>query len=342
MRVLVVGSNHHLDDPNKILAFAEACKQIGQSLAKAKLSLVVGSTSTHTADYWVLQGASEIEGIHKVTVLRPEGGSTAANPNDLGGVGRFDVSFRQLHGPWAAGRVSQLLAADCVLMVGGNRGTAQVGHSALALQKPVLAVPWFGGAAEDAWPTLGSFYAKLGSKADKIGTLAQAWRPENADFVAQTLSTLTKSRVFSRTTLSSDLFPLLLNLILFIAWVWLFVDPPEPRQASFFALLAVSAFLGTALRNSLKVVADPSEQVSRRAIVAELSAGLVLAFVLSLLYLAGSLTFKGDFVAASDLNGFQRVALFMGVLGVAGGWLLESTAQSITSWLSTRLPGREP
>jgi hypothetical protein len=330
MRVLVVGSNHHLEDKSRIPLFEEACTDIGQALAKSGFHLVVGSTAKHTADFWVLKGASNVEGKHKVTVLRPEGASVAPNPNDIGGSGRFEVSYRQLHGPWAAGRVSQILAADCVLMVGGTRGTAQVGHSALALEKAVLAIPCFGGAAEEAWHLLDRFYSKLGSKADKIGNLAQPWRRENAEMVSSTLSSLVKSRVFSRGRLSADIFPLVFNLILFIAWVWLFVTPPEPRQASFFAILAVSAFLGTALRNSLKIVADPSEHISRRAVTAELSAGLVLAFILSLIYLAGSLTFKGDFVAAADLNGYQRVALFMGVLGVTGGWMLESVAQRIS------------
>ena len=153
-----------------------------------------------------------------------------------------------------------------------------------------------------------------------------------------------RRRVFSRTTLGADVLPLVLGIALFAMWVWLFVAPPQPWQASFFGLLAVSAFLGTALRESLGRVVDPAPNRSRSALIAELSAGLVLAFALALLYLAGSFTFTGGFQlmsSTSTIDDYQRVAVAMGLLGIAGGWLIERVAGNLVGWFSSRLPHRD-
>lgn len=347
MKVLVVGSSHHLNageqvEQADVAMFQTACIDIGKALGEAGIHLVIGSSGKHTADYWILQGVATVQGKHRVTILRPESGATPVLPTSAELPGSFEPTYKRLKGPWAAGRVSQILAADCVLMVGGSRGTAQVGHSAVALQHPVLAVPRFGGAAEEAWPQLEPFYDRLGGQKEKLGALAEDWHPSNAKIVVHALSELLRKRAFSRTRLGADLLPLGLNLILFSLWVWLFVAPPKPFQAAFFALLAVSAFLGTSLRNSLRIVLDPTERISRHAVVAELSAGLVLAFLLSLLYLAGSITFTGDATNVVEKpQDYRRIALAMGVLGVAGGWLLERVATVLSDWLLDRVPPKE-
>jgi hypothetical protein len=344
VRVLIVGSLHH--DPAESVkdAFVDACKEIGAALARAGFEFVVGSSSPNTADRWVLEGAASIEGKHRVFVFRPDDGPTPKFPADEAAKGTFIMSYRRLRGPWAGGRVSQIQAADCVLMIGGARGTAQVGYSAMALEKPVLAVACFGGSAADTWTQFEPFYERLSVTREQVGNLREEWQAGNDEIVIKVLTELVRRKIFSRTRLAADALPLLLNMGLFATWVWLFVAPPQPWQASFFALLAVSAFLGTALRGSLRSVVDLAERPSRNGLIAELSAGLVLAFALALLYLAGSFTFTGGFKVispSSSLDDYQRVAVAMGLFGVAGGWLIERVAQNLTNWFSSRLPGAD-
>jgi len=214
----------------------------------------------------------------------------------------------------------------------------------MALEKPVLAVACFGGSAADTWTQFEPFYERLSTTREQVGNLREEWHAGNDEIVAKVLTELVRRKLFSRTRLAVDALPLLLNVALFISWVWLFVAPPKPWQASFFALLAVSAFLGTALRGSLRMVVDPAESPSRSGLIAEFSAGLVLAFALALLYLAGSFTFTGGFKvisAKSTLDDYQRVAVAMGLVGIAGGWLLERVAENLTGWFSSRLPNAD-
>ncbi|MEZ5593672.1 MAG: hypothetical protein R3F53_24380 [Gammaproteobacteria bacterium] len=216
----------------------------------------------------------------------------------------------------------------------------------MALEKPVLAVACFGGSAAEAWTQFEPFYERLSTTRERVGSLREKWQPGNDEIVVNVLTELVRRKIFSRTHLATDAVPLLLNMALFAAWVWLFVAPPKPLQASFFALLAVSAFLGTALRGSLRVVVDPTAGPSRSELIAEFSAGLVLAFALALLYLAGSFTFTGDFNAISSNSttvtvDYQRVAVAMGLLGIAGGWLLERVAENLTGWFGSRLPSAD-
>lgn len=346
MKVLIVGSLHHDRAESAKGAFVAACKEMGAALARAGFEFVVGSTSPNTADRWVLEGAASIEGTHRVFVFRPDDGPTPKLPADEAAKGTFIVSYRRLRGPWAGGRVAQIQAADCVLMIGGARGTAQVGYSAMALEKPVLAVACFGGSAADTWTQLEPFYDRLSVTREQVGNLREEWQAGNDEIVVQVLGELLRRKIFTRKRLAADALPLLLNTGLFAIWVWLFVAPPEPLQASFFALLAVSAFLGTALRGSLRSVVDPAEGRSRSGLIAEFSAGLLVAFALALLYLAGSFTFTGGFrvsspSSTSPIDDYQRVAVAMGLFGVAGGWLIERVAQNLTNWFSSRLPGAD-
>lgn len=341
MRVLIIGSLNYEGSKQFQEDFISGCKQLGAALARAKVEFIIGSSDSNTADKYILEGASEVSGTYKIWIFRPEDGSTPKLPSGENSKANFIPFYKRLSGPWAAGRVPQIQAADAVLMVGGARGTAQIGYSAIALEKPVLAIGSFGGSAAHLWSQFEPFYQRLGSLSNQVGNLREEWQPQNAELAVKVLQELVRRRAFQRSSSGPSLILFALNILLFAIWVWLFVNPPKPWQASFFALLAVSAFLGTALRSSLQVVIDPTEHKSRDAVIAELSAGLVLAFALALLYLAGSFTFTGKFEVISDnspFDAYQRIAVAMGIIGIVGGWLLERVAESLTRWFGDRMP----
>lgn len=341
MKVLIAGSLHISGADRVRDDFISACRQIGAALARANAEFVVGTMSTNTADRYIVEGAASVEGTHKVWMYRPEHGETPELPVLPDAKGTFEVHHRRLRGPWTASRVPQIQVADCVLLIGGRRGTTLVGYSAVALEKPVLAVGSFGGSAAELWRDLDPFYQRLVSTKKHVGNLREQWSESNAELAVEVLKELLQRRIF--TNARRDYYSvsiLLLVLVLLAAWVWLFVAPPRPWQASFFVLLAISAFLGTSLRGALAAVLDATDR-PRGISVAELNAGLILSFVLALLYLAGSFTFTGDFDAVVTRDAYQRVAVAMGLIGIAAGWLLERVAENLTRWFSRRLPGAD-
>lgn len=55
---------------------------------------------------------------------------------------------------WRRAFVRTLAEADAVLLVGGERMTAAIGHAAVAFRIPVLSLAGFGGAAQEVWRTI--------------------------------------------------------------------------------------------------------------------------------------------------------------------------------------------
>jgi hypothetical protein len=341
MKVLIAGSMGDNLAPESQAAFMQACRELGVALARTGAEFVIGSSNTSTADRYVMEGAATVEEKHKVWIFRPEKGDNVELPPTDQTKTKLNPYYKRLRGPWAAGRISQVQAADAVVLIGGVRGTAQVGYTAVALNKPTLTIGSFGGAAADLWEFVEPFYARLGSSADDVGALREPWRGvESADLSVRLLREIVQRRVFSRPATIGPLLQLLFNLLLLTLWVWLFCEPPLTWDATMFGLLALSAILGSSLRSALRAVTDPNDTKSREVVVAELSAGLVLSFALAMLYLAGSFTFTGTFQPFkpdSTVDDFRRVAVGMTVIGLTGGWLLERVAERVHSWLGDRL-----
>lgn len=340
MRILIIGSTN-MDNGEKVKPeFSQACKELGAALARERFEFVIGSSNVDTADRYVLEGAATAPGTHRVWIYRPDKGDTPELPTCDPAVAKFEVFYKRLRGPWAAGRLPQLQVADVVLLIGGGRGTAQVGYAAMALGKPTVSIGGFKGAAEELWPFLEPFYQRVGRLNDEIGNLREKWKPDYADLVVRVARELVRKGAFRQRNTRVAILALVLNVLLFVSWVWFFVSPPFIWQGAIFALLAISAFLGTSLRVALRDVADPTEQKSIEVVIAELSAGLVLAFALAMLYLAGSFTFTGKFQPFTDqskIDDYQRVAVGLTLIGVAGGWLLEKVAERLSHALGDPL-----
>jgi hypothetical protein len=352
MKVLVVGSMRHLDEnDSKRAHFIAACRALGGAISRSRHELVVGSDRTTTADRYVVEGAIKDSGVRRVWVYRPESDATPFQGDAIPFQKERSESDRKIKfidevmkGPWAAGRIPQVLGADAVIIIGGGSGTAQVGYISPPLERPVLAIPSFGGAAEELWPTLEPFYKKVGpSLRERLGDLRVEWQPKNADLALDMLQEMINRKLFRREKSAPNAILLLFVVALFAAWVWLFSSPPSPRAIAYFALLGVSAFLGAGLRNSLGLLVDPTFRLSQSRILAEVSAGLLLAFGLAIVYLLGGFTITGKFEFISSTaqpEDFQRVGLAMTVLGLMGGWLIERVSESLRSWFAEQLPGQ--
>jgi len=340
MKILIVGSTHDAIVAAKRDEFVAGCRQIGAALARAGMDIVIGSDSENAADRYVFEGVASVKGHHRVWILRPEQGETTFVEKAASFSGDIEIFQKRLRGQWSAGRVPQILAADAVLLIGGAGGTLTAGYVAPALERPVLAIASFGGAAAKIWPEFEPYYNQLGELSHKIGALREQWNPADAELTANVLKELIKRRIFkTKPRMPLGIYMTSLVLLLFL-WVFLFAKPFADPSYSFFGMLAVAGLLGTFLRNNLRLVFDPTARFSWNELSIEIGAGLLLGFSLALLYLAGSLTIVGSTQAVLlpvGSGGFQRAAVVMTLLGLGGGLMIEQAADRVRGWFSNGL-----
>jgi hypothetical protein len=334
MRVLISGAIAHEANGSINQNFIGACRDLGAALAGAGVEIVIGSDKPHTADRYVVDGAATVEGRHRVWILRPDSDDRPFADQSAAVAKRIEFIHKRLRGPVSAGRVPQIQAADAVLIIGGFRGALASGYVAPALERPVLAVASFGGAAAELWPYLEPYYIGLGDLSGHVGNLREPWRAENADLCVRIIKELVKRRVFRRQPRLPLGIYLTLLLLCLVSWVILFTNPLGHPSYSFFAMLAVAGCLGTILRNNLRLIFDPTATFSWNELFIEIGAGLLLGFALALLYLVGSLTITGKTQAVLQPDDFQRVAVVMTLLGLGGGLMIEQAAERVRRWFA--------
>ncbi len=352
MRVLVVGSVHHFDDDEESdekskderkQKFREACHEIGRALASSGHIVIIGSDNPDTADPHILDGVLEaaVEPKPRVLIHRPESKETPFGDQLPLMTDKIKVDFQRSKGTWSAGRVRHILASDAVVVIGGCRGAKQVAYSAPDLQRPVVVIPSFGGAAESAWDDLSVFYRRFKTTSDKAARLREQWEVGNGELVVSLLEELAKKGSFRSRTPGPDFLLFAAMLFMFSVWVWLFVYPTQGETGGvaqdwqtlkLFVMIALSALLGTGLRTALRLIYDRSEQLSGHLLLNEATAGLVLAFALCLFYLVGGIAIAGQaevmaLIAAKE--DFGRAAISMTLIGIAGGLFIERAAEAL-------------
>lgn len=339
MKILIVGSSEIDGNETVQTGFDSACRQLGSALARARHTVIVASDQQETADRHVVLGANDVEGRHDVLVMRPTRGDTPFN-NERASLSNIHFTFKRVQASWAVGRIYQIREADAVIMIGGARGTAQVGYTAPALEKPVLAIGSFGGAAKQAWEEyLEADYGRLGFfdarfLKGKLASLEENWEESMAELAVEAVEELIKRNPYRSERKVPQVVLVALQLLFYASWVGLFVSPTH-STVSFFLLLTVSALLGTGLRTVLRSIRETKYQMTVRRLLNEGLTGLLLAFGLSLFYLAGAITITGDTNLAkitTDTD-FQRIAVSLSILGFAAGFLIERVTERLTQRL---------
>lgn len=347
-KILVVGSMRDLE--GKVQKdFQQACRSIGAALGRRGHEIIIGSERPVTADRYVVEGLASVDGKrHRVWVIRPDDGGYPFSGSELEKTGRIELCSERLRSGWSAGRVPQILAADVVLLIGGSTGGLTAGQVAPALQKPILAVASFGGAAKELWPDLAPFYRRLGKMSTRVSNLCGVWQPDQAELVVDALEALVRRNPF-RTTPRLPLGFYMFSLVALLAtWVWLFTMQLTDRSQIplvFFSMLGVAGLLGTMLRNNLRLMNDPTATFSWNELAIELGAGLILAFALALLYLVGAIAIKdadSPSLLPTGPDNFQRVAVIMTLLGLGGGLMIEQASRRVRGWYLERLGDRPP
>jgi hypothetical protein len=341
VKVLIVGSKRHFaeSDAARRAAFDQACRQMGKALAEKGHTLIVGTSDEMDADRYFVEGANEVPGKHKVIVYLPES-DTRPTPfaSEEQKFGKLEFAYRRLKGEWSVVHVHALREADVLIVLGGRKAALVAGGSAEALQKPVLALPSFEGAGKEVWDDVRRYYTSSGISADDQGALREAWMERTAPIAVRCAESLAKHNPLRPKGHGAQAVMMFVSLGLIAAWVAL-LNPPEAldKNFAFYPMLIIAALLGTSLRNTLRLVRAGPASFNAYDLWIEATAGVLIGFGFSLLYLAGSFVLTGNIVSLTDNTGFMRVAISMSILGFAGAFLLDEAATILRDRLTEPL-----
>lgn len=345
MKILIVGSMKQPTSKAEFQSFQNACREIGKELATNGHTILLGSDSNKTADRYVMEGLSSARGQHNVIVYYSEmvDVDEAADENRVpfpkADLPTIRIRHKPYSGPWSVAHTAGINAADVTLLIGGARRCDLVGHMARALGKPVLAMRFFGGAAEAVWKEINSAYDNCGISEQEMESL-RVWKGGSASAVAVAAQKLYKHSLHRQKSIASIIAISSITLLSFIAWVLVFVF--ASRQAvglnpSFFWLLFLSTMMGTGLRVLTIVRRDWQYKIDPSQLYAELAASSILSFAFMLLYLIGAFLLTGKFEQLSRVEDFTRVAITFSVLGLAAAFLPEPATKELDERLKAIL-----
>jgi len=193
MRVGIVGSWQEDDCETLALkgtyqGFAEACGQIGAALAERGIRIVVGGDDEFTADFHVVWSYLKVATKRRspasplIEVLRP---SYRDHPfaNEYARWPSLITYLPPSDSHWSHVRLRFAQIVDATIAIGGGSGTYGAGLAAIVMNKRLLPIGAFGGAAEKLLPGL---VAKAEDDVKAAG-LNAPWIEESASRIVSVL-----------------------------------------------------------------------------------------------------------------------------------------------------------
>ena len=162
--------------------FPKACRQIGNAIIRLGHTLVIGSESEGTADFYAVEGAVQAMGgtqpdRPRIIILRPNDQQTSFEQLRNENPGLFTTRVSMDPG-WNVTKLLQVNEADGVVVVGGATFSYQAGLAAAVCKKPLVPIGSFGGAAKKLLQVLAvsrnSWPGNLPSE-DDLGLLHGGW-----------------------------------------------------------------------------------------------------------------------------------------------------------------------
>jgi len=171
MRILFIGSipNHVPGMNHAILpeheSLFEAASELGYSAVRRGHTVLLGSESPRTIDFYIMQGilkacSENPEQEFFVEIHRPEG--TAAPYTSIPmNLKLSRIAYEQdcrAEFRWMVAHVLALDSCDLCILMGGGTSTRVIGYIAAERQKPLFAIASFGGSAQILWEKLKFVY----------------------------------------------------------------------------------------------------------------------------------------------------------------------------------------
>lgn len=341
MIVLISGSareNTFTGDKN---IFEKACEEIGKALAKKGHQIVVGSEEDWTADLHVVKGYCSVKNIENLKVYAHRSKDQAI---PYGKIERSSshVTFehRKCNGDWDVNRVEQVATSDCVLLIGGSRGTLQSGFVAPTLQKRVVAVTCFGGAAQTVWERIEARYCNDEKILELTRQLESDWTTGKENTVVDLIEIITWKNPYIKRNYFPHLTYLLTVFLLSGVWLYVFSNQIFSNTISLFVLMAIAANLGTSVKNALSYLYSNNGIVKWDLLLMEAGSALVVGMGLTWAYFVfqGTLTGNFDFSGIDKNADFQRVSILMSLVGLFSGVMLNESSNSLKNLFDKTIP----
>jgi hypothetical protein len=383
MKILVIGSfrsPHPSEKPTdkpdeKFIAdhklrFEAACRALGEALVRRDHLVMVGVPdwsmlqSRNTVANFIVEGANKapLKDKKKNSLVfygpqepEPEDKTRDKTPDSL-------MEFKKLEhldikdkyvgsGVSKARMIPNVADVDAVMLISGREGTESIGYAAYSMEKPVIAITAFRGAAESiSKEVLLQDYSRFLKQEivneNDLRALDVQWdEDENkdrsqAEAVVDATEKLVKAYGQARKkTLRVLKWTIGLLVLLLFGWVGFYLSAynasnlATPKdfliQISFFVLLYISSLLGSGLRTLVSYQENRIAQLTFLGLGIDAAISLLVAFGLALIYLIGGISFTGKVVVlqpagtgVEKYSAFTTVAISMSLLGLAAGYLV--------------------
>jgi hypothetical protein len=259
-------------------------------------------------------------------------------PSDIFIVKQFGIRGSNNH----SRLVSGLNHSDVALLLGGGSGTFTTGIAAVAMKHPTLALPQFGGAADQVWQILVPYYARGPFNQNDIERLGAMWNEESPHAVALALKKIRTDNPFQEKIEVNELVLSIISIVIVGIWIALFMESGDyliARPTRFFLLAGLATALGSATRNIVRCYFDLEVRFSLGRFIAEFVLGVIVSFILFLSVQLGGVVVSGTTMSLDmkDLAQFQRLAIAMSLIGFAASYLIETSLERLRSRLTNLL-----
>jgi len=353
MKIYIVGSVPRAYEPEKAQQLQEGCRSLGRYFSSIGMDFVFSSLAKNSAEYYVAEGIgnsmkdSQYPKIKITLVMRDYESIGCSNgPDDVEAIlphAKFSVKLVEIKGSSNQGRlIAALKYSDVALLIGGANGTLTIGIAALAMKHPTLALPQFGGAAEQTWQVLVPHYARGTFSQNDIERISSTWDASSPKIIASALRKIHRNNPFNQKMELNQIFLSIFSISAVTSWLFLFVNPLSffsSRTMVFFCLAGLATALGATARSIVRCYFDIETRFSVSRFSAEFVLGIVVAFVLFLFLQIGGVVVAGQTIdlEMKDIDQFKRMAVVMSLVGFSAAYLIEASLERLRSKLSDLL-----
>jgi hypothetical protein len=208
MKILFMGSictfprNETRELTEEEKPFAQACEQMGYEAAARKHTILISDNHPSSADYHVLNGVLKFideapDRKCQILVNRPEGSELVFDrlPANVAVSYRFHPDLEHVWHGTLIPNLAALDASDLMITLGGRLTVSLMGQLAADKERPVLAVPSFGGSSAEIYESLKFTYRRvLKDRYHDMALLKSPWRNGFAEKVMDLGKTLAKNK----------------------------------------------------------------------------------------------------------------------------------------------------
>lgn len=235
-----------------------------------------------------------------------------------------NFDYATVEGGWRVTHLRALREADLVVAIGGSsRGTYNVIYSAEVLEKPVLLIPTFGGAAKEAFRDFTYYYKQ-------IGIYTELLQGVKGDRMYSFVDKLYRKNPFQKQKTTSKIVRAVFGVAAFLIWFFMFWEPNQWVESHVAVLLMISssAVAGGILRNTLRLVGAIRTRWDANLLI-ELLLGLLLCFGIFLIPQMVGLLLNAEAATLETVEDVRRVGGGLSLISFLGALFLEDAYQKI-------------